>query len=187
MALHLANSWSAHYARLASAAKDDPSLPGKYSRVLPFASTASACREHLVLVPDCVAMFISPSGRVQLLHHAHWDKATPVYTAGTNSLWALLGAGDSPLVATFNHNLLAHQITNTPVPSWDSLRDAPNDTAFRAFQADSSAAAMTLSCNAVVAISPKIAYYLFQANSDDPATLGIALAWALNLADIYYD
>lgn len=187
MALNLANSWSAHYARLASAGKDDSSLPGKYSNVLPFASTATACREHLVSVPDCVAMFISPSGRVQLLHHAHWDKATPVYTGGTNSLWALLGAGDSPPVATFDHNLLAHQITKIPVPSWDSLRDAPDAAAFQALQADTSAAAMTLSCNAVVALSPGIAYHLFQANSDDPATLGVALARALNLADIYYD
>jgi hypothetical protein len=46
---------------------------------------------------------------------------------------------------------------------------------------------MTLSCNAVVAISPGIAYHLFQANSDDPATLGVALARALNLANTYYD
>jgi hypothetical protein len=46
---------------------------------------------------------------------------------------------------------------------------------------------MTLSCNAVVALSPGIAYHLFQANSDDPATLGVAMARALNLADTYYD
>ena len=109
MAPNLANSWSAHYARLVSAGKDDSSLPGKYSKVLPFSSTAMACREHLVSVPDCVAMFVSPSGRIQLLHHAHWDKVTPVYTAGTNTLWALLGAGDSLPVAMFDHNLLAQQ------------------------------------------------------------------------------
>ena len=134
--------------------------------VLPFALTANACREHLVSVPDCVAMLISPSRRVQLLHHAHWDKPTPVYTTGTNSLWTLLGTGDFPPVATFDHQLLAHQVTNVPVPSWEALRDTINSTAFKSLPPDTSPTALKLSCNAVVAISPDVAYHLFQANRD---------------------
>ncbi len=64
----LAHSWSAHYARLAASSRDDEHLPGQYSLVLPTTTSAGTCRENLISVPDCVAMLITPSGRVKLLH-----------------------------------------------------------------------------------------------------------------------
>jgi hypothetical protein len=185
MSTNLANSWSAHYAKLAATSKDDDKLPAKYSLVLPPTTAAATCRENLVSVPDCVAMLISPSGRVQLLHHTHWDKPTPVYTEGTNQLWALLGVGDFPPVATFDHRALAKSLADVPAPSWESLRDAPDAAAFRSLPADTAADALGLTTNAVVALSPSLAYHLFGANSDDPGELGTTLARAMNTADHY--
>jgi hypothetical protein len=180
----LANSWSAHYAKLASASKDDNKLPTKYSLVLSPLTSAQTCHDNLISVPDCVAMLISPSGRVQLLHHAHWDKPTPVYTEGSNNLWTLLGVGDSPPVATFNHADLAKSVT-AAVPSWESLRDAPKAAALTALAADTDVTALGLTCNAMVALTPGLAYHLFSANSDDPTKLGTTLARAMNTADHY--
>jgi hypothetical protein len=60
----------------------------KYFRVLPPLTTAEICRGNLISVPDCVTMLISPSGHVQVLHHAHWDKSIPVYEEFKN-LWTL--------------------------------------------------------------------------------------------------
>jgi hypothetical protein len=184
MSTTLANSWSAHYAKLAAASTDDDKLPGKYAMVLPPTTAASTCRDNLVSVPDCVALLISPSGRVQLLHHAHWDKPTPVYTEGSNNIWTLLGVGDSPPVATFDHHALA-TIVKATAPSWEAMRDAPDAAAFTALQADTTDTALGLTCNAVVSISPSLAYHLFSANSDDPAELGVTLARAMNTADHY--
>ncbi len=107
MSTTLANSWSAHDGKLMAASTEDDKLPGKYSLVLPPTTNASTCRDNLVSVPDCVALLISPSGRVQLLHHAHWDKPTPVYTEGSNNIWTLLGVCDSPPVNTFHHHPLS--------------------------------------------------------------------------------
>jgi hypothetical protein len=76
--LGLANSWASHYARLAGNSRDDDKLPMKYAMVLPPSTSAGDCRENLSSVPDCVAMTISPTGRVHLLHHAHWDKPNSV-------------------------------------------------------------------------------------------------------------
>jgi hypothetical protein len=178
----LANSWSAHYAKLAAASKDDDKLPMKYSRVLPPLTNSQTCRENLISVPDCVAMLISPSGRVQLLHHAHWDKPTPVYTEGSNNLWTLLGVGDSPPVVTFNHEDLSKPIT-TPAPSWEALCNAPDATAFKALPANTDVTAVGLACNAIVSLASGLPYHLFGANSDDPAELGTTLARAMNAAD----
>jgi hypothetical protein len=180
----LANSWSAHYAKLASVSKDDDKLPTKYSLVLPPLTNAQTCRDNLISVPNCVAMLISPSGRVQLLHHTHWDKPTPVYTERSNNLWTLLGVGDSPPVATFNHADLAKPLT-AAVPSWESLRDAPDAAAFTALAANTDVTALGLTCNAMVALTPGLAYHLFSANSDDPAKLGTTLARAMSTADHY--
>jgi hypothetical protein len=185
MTTNLANSWSAHYAKLAATATDDENLPARYSRVLPPATTAGTCRDNLVSVPDCVAMLVSPSGRVHLLHHAHWDKPTPVYTEGTDQLWALLGVGDFPPVATFDHLALAKSITSVAAPSWEAMRDASDPAAFRALTADTDATALGLTTNAVVSLSPSLAYHLFSANSDDPGELGVTLARAMNTADRY--
>jgi hypothetical protein len=186
MSTSLANSWSAHYAKLAAASTDDAKLPEKYSLVLPPSTAAGTCRDNLISVPDCVAMLISPSGRVHLLHHAHWDKPTPVYTEGTNQIWTLLGVGDSPPVATFDHLALAKSVAE-PAPSWEAMRDAPDAAAFKALTADTDATALGLACNAVVALSPSLSYHLFSANSDDPAELGATLARAMNTADRYLD
>lgn len=185
MSTSLANSWSAHYAKLAATSKDDDELPTKYSLVLPPATTAGTCRENLISVPDCVAMLISPSGRVQLLHHAHWDKPTPVYTDGSNCLWTLVGIGNFPPVATFDYRALAKAIQDTPVPTWANMRDAPTPAAFKALRAATEATDLPLNCNAVVSLSPSLAYHLFAENSDDPATLGVALARAMNTGDTY--
>jgi hypothetical protein len=180
----LANSWSAHYAKLAAASTDDDKLPGKYALVLPPTTAAGTCRDNLVSVPDCVAMLVSPSGRVQLIHHAHWDKPTPVYTEGTDQIWSLLGVGDSPPVATFDYLSFAKTVT-TAAPSWAALRDAPDAAAFQALAADDDATALGLSCNAIMSLSPSLAYHLFGANSDSPAELGVILARAMNTADRY--
>jgi hypothetical protein len=180
----LANSWSAHYAKLASASKDDDKLPAEYFLVLPPLTSTQTCCDNLISVPDCVAMLISPSGRVQLLHHAHWDKPTPVYTEGSNNIWTLLGVGNSPPVATFNYADLAKPVTAT-VPSWESLRDAPDAAAFTAPAADTNVTALGLTCNAMVALAPGLAYHLFSTNSDDPTKLGTTLARAMNTADHY--
>jgi hypothetical protein len=166
------------------ASKDDDKLPTKYSQVLPPLTNSTTCRDNLISVPDCVAILISPSGRVQLLHHAHWDKPTPVYMEGSNNLWTLLGVGDSPPVVTFNHDDLAKRITAS-VPSWEALHDAPDAAAFTALQADIDVTAAGLSCNAIVSLAPGLAYHLFGANSDDPAKLGTTLACAMNMADQY--
>jgi hypothetical protein len=184
MSTTLANSWSAHYAKLAATSTDNEKLPGKYSLVLPPTTTANTCRENLVSVPDCVAVLISPSGHVQLLHHAHWDKPTLVYTDGSNNLWTLLGVGDFPPVATFDHRALA-TIAKAPAPSLEAMRDAPDATSFKALAADTATTALGLTCNAVGSLSPSLAYHLFSANSDDPAKLGITLARAMNTADRY--
>jgi hypothetical protein len=158
----LANSWSAYYAKLASASKDDDKLPTKYSQVLPPLTNSKTCHDNLISVPDCVAMLISPSGRVQLLHHAHWDKPTPVYTEGSNNLWTLLGVGDSPPVVTFNHDDLAQRITAS-APSWEALRDAPDAAAFTALPAATNLTAVGLTCNAIVSLAPGLAYHPFGA------------------------
>jgi hypothetical protein len=184
MSTTLANSWSAHYAKLAATSTDDDKLPEKYSLVLPPSTAAGTCRDNLISVPDCVALLISPSGRVHLLHHAHWDKPTPVYTEGTNKIWTLLGVGDSPPVATFDHLALAKSVSEA-APSWEAMRDAPDAAAFKALTPDTDAAALGLTCNAVVALSPSLAYHLFSENSDDPAVLGATLARAMNTADRY--
>jgi hypothetical protein len=134
-------------------------------------------------VPDCVALLVSPSGRAQLLHHAHWDKPTPVYTDGSNNIWTLLGVGDPP-VATFDHRALA-TIVKATAPSWEAMRDAPDAAAFKALEADTATTALGLTCNAVVSISPSLAYHLFSANSDNPAELGVTLARVMNTADRY--
>jgi hypothetical protein len=184
MSTTLSNSWSAHYAKLAANSKDDDALPTRYSLVLPPTTAAGTCRENLVSVPDCVAMLISPSGRVHLVHHAHWDKPTPVYTEGSNDIWSLLGVGDSPPVVTFDHLALAKTVA-AAAPSWAALRDAPDAAAFTALVADTEDDALGLSCNAMVSLSPSLAYHLFSANSDSPAELGVTLARAMNTADRY--
>jgi hypothetical protein len=135
-------------------------------------------------VPDCVPLLISPSGCVQLLRHAHWDKPTPVYTDGSHNIWTLLGVGDSPPVATFDHRALA-TIVKATAPSWEAMQDAPNTAAFIALEADTATTALGLTCNAVVSISPSLAYHLFSANSDNPAKLGVTLARVMNTADRY--
>jgi hypothetical protein len=129
-------------------------------------------------------MLISPSGRVQLLHHAHWDKPTSVYTEGSNHIWTLLGVGDSPPVATFNHEDLAKPVT-AAAPSWEAMRDAPDAASFTALTADIEVDALGLTCNALVALAPGLAYHLFSANSDNPAELGVTLARAMHTADQY--
>lgn len=83
--------------------------------------------------------------------------------------------------------MLANQITKITILFWDMLHDALDGAAFQALQADTSAAVIMLSCNTAVTILHGVTYYLFQANSNDPATLGIVLAWALNLANTYYN
>jgi hypothetical protein len=121
----LSNLWSAHYAKLAATSKDDDKLSMKYSLVLPRATLAGTCRENFISVPDCVVMLISPSGQVQLIHHTHWDKSTPVYTDSSNSLWTLVGIGNFPPVATFDYRALAKSIQDTPVPTWAAMHDLP--------------------------------------------------------------
>jgi hypothetical protein len=97
MSITLANAWSANYAKLAAASTYDDKLPGKYSLVLPPTTIATTCCDSFLSLPDCKFILISPSGRVQLLHHAHWDKPSLVYTDRSNNLWTVLGVGDSPL------------------------------------------------------------------------------------------
>jgi hypothetical protein len=65
------------------------------------------------------------------------------------------------------------------------MRDAPDAAAFKALALDTTNTALGLTCNAVVSISPSLAYHLFSANSDDPAKLGITLAHSMNTADRY--
>jgi hypothetical protein len=166
----LANSWSAQYAKLASGSKDDDKLPTKYFQFLPPLTNSKTCRENLISVSNCVAMLISPSGRIHLLHHAHWDKLTPIYMEGSNNLWTLLGVGDSPPVVTFNHEDLAKHITAL-APSWEALFDVPDTAAFTALPVDTDVTAVGLTCNAIVSLAPGLAYHLFGANSDDPAEL----------------
>jgi hypothetical protein len=186
MSTTFANSWSAYFAKLAAASKDDNKLLGKYSLVLPLTTAAGTCRDNLISVADCVALLVSPSGCVQLLHHAHWDKATPVYTEGTNNLWALLRVGDSPPVATFDHLTFAKSVVED-TPSWEAMPDAPKAAAFKALVADTDATTLGLTCNAVVSLSPSLTYHLFSANSDNPAKLGVTLAHAMNTTNRYLD
>jgi hypothetical protein len=136
------NSWSAHFAKLAAILKDNDSLPAKYALVLPPSTLASTCRYNLLSVPDCFALLITPLVRVRLIHHFHWDKRTPIYTAGTDNIWGLLGTGDSPPVVTFYHLDLAKTVQNVPIPSWETLRNAP--TAFRAQSVNTNVSAAKL-------------------------------------------
>jgi hypothetical protein len=133
-------------AKLAATSTGDDKLPRKYSLVLPPTTATNTCRENLVSVPDCFALLISPSGRVQLLHHAHWDKPTPVYTEGSKNLWTLLDVCDSLPVATFDHRALA-TIVKAPAPSWEAMRDAPDAASFKALAADTATTALGLTCN----------------------------------------
>jgi hypothetical protein len=181
-----ANSWSAHFAKLAAIDKDDNSLPAKYALVLPPSTLASTCYENLVSVPNCVALLITPLVRVRLIHHFHWDKRTPVYTSGTDEIWGLLGTSDSPPVVTFDHLNLAKTVQNVPIPSWETLRDAPDAAAFCAQSVDTDASTAKLSCKAVLSLPPSLAYHLFGSSLDDPAKLGVILARAINTADTYF-
>jgi hypothetical protein len=88
-------------------------------------------------------------------------------------------------VATFDYLALAKSITDVAATSWEAMRDAPDAAAFRAIAADTDATALNLNTNAVVALSPSLAYHLFSANSDGPGELGATLARAMNTADRY--
>jgi hypothetical protein len=92
--------------------------------------------------------------------------------------------GDSPPVATFNHEDLAKSVTAV-APSWEAMGDAPNAASFTALAADTGVTALGLTCNAMVALAPGLLYHLFSANSDNPAELGTTLARAMNTTDRY--
>jgi hypothetical protein len=163
MSITLTNSWSAH-----------DKLPGKCSLVLPptTPTSTSTCRKNLVSVPDCFTILISPSGHVQLLYHAHWDKPSPICTDGSNKnlCWTLLGVGDSPHVATFNLGALA-TIVKAKAPSWKAMHYAPNAESIK------TATVLGLTCNAVVSILPSPVYHFF--------LLSITLACSMNTVDRY--
>jgi hypothetical protein len=90
--------------------------------------------------------------------------------------------GDSPPVATFNHLAYAKSVMED-APSWVSMCDALDAEVFKVLLSDTNATALGLStCNAVVSHSPSLAYHIFSANSNDPAKLGVTLAFAMNTA-----
>jgi hypothetical protein len=141
---------------------DDDKHPGKYSLVLPPITSATTCHDNLVSsVLDYVTVLISSLGCVHLLHHAYWDNPMLVYRDWSNNIWIILGAGDPP-VATFYHLTLA-MLIKANTTSWKAMHDVLDATpSFKAPVVETDPAALSLMLNAMVPLSPSLAFVQYQ-------------------------